>query len=292
MGINWNRFDYKVNTDFFKKWTSKMAYVLGFTFADGNIYKTTLSWDLRKDKELLIKINRVMKSNYPIHIRRASFRLRISNPIIIDDLQGLGLFPNKSRTMKLPRVPLKYFSHFARGFFDGDGWIYIRKSKNEISAGFSSGSQAFLKGFVNKLSSELKLTTNNLRIRRKITKRGIRSSTYQIDYSWENAYKVLLYIYSGMTGDGLLMKRKYKLYQEAKNLYEWVKSGGRKWRKLEGKFKRPMKEILLGFWEKGYNGPQMGEMLGVHSSSIYRWLIKTEVRPAFTEIRRKKVRND
>lgn len=184
-----------------------MAYILGFTFADGNVYKTTLSWDLKEDRELLEKINQAMDSNYPIHRRKASFRLRISNPVIVSDLQNLGVYQNKSKKMQFPKVHPEFFSHFARGFFDGDGWIYIRESRNEISVGFANGSQKFLKEFIYRLFGYLGLMTDNFRIKRKVTKRGIRTAVYQVDYF----------------------------------------------------------------------------------SSIYRWLIKTETRPAFTEIRRKGV---
>ncbi|PIV01152.1 hypothetical protein COS54_01535 [Candidatus Shapirobacteria bacterium CG03_land_8_20_14_0_80_39_12] len=284
--FNWNRFSYRVNIDFFKKWSSQMAYILGFTFADGNIYKTTLSWDLKEDRELLVRINKAMDSNYPISKRKASFRLRLSNPVIIDDLRRLGIFPNKSKNMNFPIIPQEYFSHFARGFFDGDGWIYIRKSRNEISAGFSSGSKKYLKKFVKNLSSCSKSSDGNLRIKSKITKRGIRAISYQVDYFWENAYRVLLYLYSGLTKRDLYLERKYKKHKEAIELYRWVKSGGRKWRVIEKKF-GPMKETLSDLWKAGYNGPQIAKKLGVHSSSIYRWLISTNTRPVFKEIRRK-----
>lgn len=83
------------------------------------------------------------------------------------------------------------------------------------------------------------------------------------------------------------MERKFKKYQKAIELYEWVKSGGRKWRKIEKEFKQPIKEILSKFWRAGYNAPQIADKLGVHHSSIYRWLMKTGVRPTFTEIRRR-----
>jgi len=265
-----------------------MAYILGFTYADGNIYQSTLSWDLKNDYELLVKINKALKSNYPILKRKASYRLRISNPIIIKDLGKLGVLPKKSKILKFPKVSNKFLHHFIRGYFDGDGWIYIRKSKNEISVGFSSGSYQFLKILTQFLHKELNLSTNNLRLRNKITKKGKTAITYQVDYSWGNAYKILKYMYFLLNKNDIYMERKYELFQQAVQLYKWVKSGGRKWRSLEDKFKKPMREILLGFWEKGYNGPQIGEILSVHSSSIYRWLIKTNVRPAFTEIRRKK----
>lgn len=287
MLINWNRFTYKVNVDFFKKWSPQMAYILGFTSADGNVYKTTLAWDLKEDRELLEKINLAMDSNYPISRRKASFRLRISNPVIVSDLKKLGVYPNKSKDMELPKVPSKFFSHFARGFFDGDGWIYIRESKNEISVGFSNGSEKFLSQFIYRLIRFLGITTNNLRTRKKITKNGVRAITYQADYYWGNAYRILTYLYADLENDDLFMERKYVRYQRAIELYKWVKSGGRKWRKVEKEFQQPMKEILSEFWLKGYNGPQIANKLKVHSSSIYRWLVKNEIRPAFSEFRRR-----
>lgn len=287
MSINWNRFTYKVNIDFFKTWSPAMAYILGFAFADGCVYKTTLSFDLKKDKGLLDKINQAMGSSYPIHECKASFRLRISNPIVTEDLQALGVKPNKSKVMKFPAIPFRYFSHFARGYFDGDGWIYTRHSRNEVSLGFSSGSQQFLKKLSDQLVGHLELTSNNLRTRNKVSKRGIKSRVYQVDYFCRNAYRILLYLYSGLKNEDLYMKRKYKKYQEAVEVYEWVKSGGKQWRKMEKSLNKPMKQILSELWEKGYNGPQIADKLGVHHSSIYRWLIKTNVRPAFSEIRRK-----
>lgn len=268
-----------------------MAYILGFTFADGNVYKTTLSWDLKDDWELLEKINIAMNSNYPISKHKASFRLKISNPIIIDNINRFGVLPNKSKKMMLPKIPLKYFSHFARGFFDGDGWVYIRESRNEISVGFSSGSRLFLEGFVKQLSESLGLTSNNVRAKHKITKKGTEAVTYQVDYFWENAFKILNYFYSNLTKNDLFLERKSIHGKKAIELYEWVKSGGRKWRAVEKDFNQPMSNLLSKYWTAGYNGPQIADILGVHHSSIYRWLIKTDTRPAFTEIRRKGVVN-
>lgn len=269
-----------------------MAYILGFTFADGNVYKTVLAWDLKQDRELLERINQTMGSNYPIHKRKASFRLRISNPVVVNDLQNLGVYPNKSSSIQLPMVPPQLFSHFARGFFDGDGWIYIRESRNEISVGFSSGSEKFLSQLSNKITKTLDFTTNNLRTKSKITGKGISSISYQVDYFWENAYRVLTFLYGNLENNDLFMERKYKQCKKAKELYEWVKSGGRKWRKIEREFQESMNRILTKFWRAGYNGPQIADKLGVHHSSIYRWLIKTKVRPPFTEIRRRGVIND
>lgn len=277
--INWNRFDYRVNIDFFKRWTPQMAYVLGFAFADGNVYKTTLAWDLKEDRSLLEKINRAMASDYPVHRRRASFRLRISNPIIVRDLQELGVYPNKSKKMEFPKISSNFFSHFARGFFDGDGWIHIRESRNEISLGFSSGSKLFLKGLILNLEKCIKISSSNLRERRSITKKGKESIKYQIDYFCGNAYNVLQFLYDGLGEDGLHLKRKYEKYLIARKLYEFISSGGRKYRVIQRNMNSPMKEILSTLMlEEELDGVQIAKRLGVHSSSVYRWLEKTGVR--------------
>ena len=46
---------YKINEDFFNKWSSQMAYILGFTCADGNVYGRSLSWDLSDKFESNLK---------------------------------------------------------------------------------------------------------------------------------------------------------------------------------------------------------------------------------------------
>ncbi|MBU3957228.1 hypothetical protein KKI19_03095 [Patescibacteria group bacterium] len=256
-----------------------MAYILGFTFADGNVYKTTLAWDLKKDKELLEKINRAMNSNYPILERKASFRLRISNPIIIENLRKLGVYPNKSKEMLFPRVPPDFFSHFTRGFFDGDGWIYIRECRNEISIGFSSGSKHFLEKLILNLQKLTKIRLNNPRERRRITPKGKEIVKYQADYFCGRAYDILQFLYADLNKNDLRLKRKYDKYLRAKEFYEFISSGGRKYRVIQRDMGLPMKQMLSKMmFEEKLNGVQIAERLEVHSSSIYRWLEKTGVR--------------
>lgn len=276
--INWNRFTYKVNHDFFKTWTPQMAYILGFTFADGNVYNRTLAWDLKEDKELLLKINRAMDSTYPIKRGRASYRLRMHNPVIIHDIQKLGVNPNKTRNCRSPKISKPFQRHFIRGVFDGDGWIYMRKKRNEISTGFSNGSRSFLEDIVGMLNEFLNLTTNHVRERRKITRSGKKALVYQLDYYCTNALKILKFMYGDLIPQGLFMERKYKKYLEAKEFYEYILSGGRKYREVQKKY-GDMKDLLYKLLiEEGLDGVQIAKKLGVHSSSIYRWLAKTGVR--------------
>lgn len=166
------------NKNFFKKWTPEMAYVLGFFTADGNMIKNKRCAHFIEfqstDKEIIYKIRDSLKSNlaigeyqskYKNHSKR--YRLQIGSKEIFNDLMKLGMTPNKSLTIKLPTVPDKYFSHFTRGYFDGDGNVTIssyrrtdRKNKKSIIilSGFISGSKRLLE----ELHNKLKINSKNL----------------------------------------------------------------------------------------------------------------------------------
>ena len=269
---------YNVDVNFFKSWNSKMAYVLGLTFSDGNIYKNTLSWQLQmRDKELLFKIRDVMKCDYPIEFstKKNAVRLRISNPLLVESLKRFGL---PSYKIEFPEVPAEFLRDFARGFLDGDGWIIADKDRMEISVGFSNGSQEFLEELVKGLNKHVPLANNHLRVRKKITKKGKLSITYGIEWYGMNALNVLRFLYDNLKDDDLYLKRKCRRQLEARSIYAEIKKG-RKWREIEFKYKMPMKELLFKlFAEQKLDGAQIAEAIGVSSASVYRWLERTKIR--------------
>ncbi|MDP3697210.1 MAG: LAGLIDADG family homing endonuclease [Candidatus Taylorbacteria bacterium] len=157
----------EVNQDFFKKWLSKMAYVLGFFTADGNMIRNKRGAHFIDfyitDRDILEKIKKLLGSNHKISIRdrrkvnpnyKIGYRLQIGSKMMFNDLINLGLMPNKSKVVRMPSVPSKYVSHFVRGYFDGDGHVSAseyqkkdRKNKSRIIiTGFTSGSKIFLEG--------------------------------------------------------------------------------------------------------------------------------------------------
>jgi len=138
-----------------------MAYVLGFLFADGNIICTkrhTWFWSIQiTDKGILEKIKMEINSSHIISERKKKqnhkqlYRLQIGSKHMCNDLLHLGLTQRKSKTILLPKIPKKYFSDFLRGYFDGDGGVWVGlKNKNQkkktytISTFFTSGSMEFL----------------------------------------------------------------------------------------------------------------------------------------------------
>lgn len=133
----------KVNKDFFKKWSTDMAYVLGFFAADGYITVNKRGgqfWCIQiTDKKLLEQIKKVVGAGHKIGIRfmgkseSTLYRLQIGSIEMCDDLRKLGFSEQKTKSLVVPNIPQKYFSDFTRGYFDGDGNVWIgfvhKKSK-------------------------------------------------------------------------------------------------------------------------------------------------------------------
>lgn len=146
---------YDLNQHFFEKWNEKMAYVLGFITADGNICKSGRSHMLQiacDDRDVIEKIKCAMSSSSPIHMRsrkngKVSYQLRISDIITYNNLRKLGIKPRKSLDITPASVPNKYLRHYFRGFFDGDGsvWVSNRTSTKRLVTVFYSASFSMAK---------------------------------------------------------------------------------------------------------------------------------------------------
>jgi len=151
----------KVNKNFFKKWSYDMAYVLGFFAADGYITNNKRGasfWSIDiTDKELLFSIRKAVDSDHKIterirkNIGSNIYRLQIGSKEMVEDLGSLGFNAKKSLTLKVPNIPKKYVSDFIRGYFDGDGnvWVgYVHKERKTstvaIQVAFTSASKNFL----------------------------------------------------------------------------------------------------------------------------------------------------
>ncbi len=260
-GFNRNRLKYKVNEKFFDKWTSQMAYVLGFTYADGNIYKTSLSWDIQKrDLDILQKIGQTMGSTYQIkELRRSSYRLRMNNQKLIEGAIKKGLLPKKSFRMVFPKVPETLTRHFVRGYLDGDGWIANRSGRNEVDLGFVCGNKKFLSTLLNIFEKTLKVT-GRVRTKIKITPKGFKSTTYLLEYYSSSAVEIADWLYKDMEAEDLYLERKHHKYLEAKIIYNKIFGKMKTKKQIQREFRKPM------------NGMQISKVLGTSKSSVYRWL--------------------
>ncbi|MBU4485033.1 LAGLIDADG family homing endonuclease, partial [bacterium] len=127
----------KVNEKFFDKWTPESAYIFGLLMADGTItvnprgsrYVEFVSID----KELVNNLKYLLDSDHKISIKKKpsdcswkrAYRIQIGNKRLLGRLNKLGLGDKKKNKLRFPKVPVKLYCHFVRGFFDGDGCVCI-----------------------------------------------------------------------------------------------------------------------------------------------------------------------
>ncbi len=207
------------NRNFFKSWSRDMAYVLGFLYADGNIVKTKrgthyISWYIA-DKDLLYDIRTTVKSEHLIKLRSSStgkvYRLQIGSIEWFNDLVILGMTPNKSKRMKLPFIPTAYRADFIRGYFDGDGNVWVgdthkdrQKITRTIQVAFTSASHEFLIS-LRSLLREIGLTGGGIYINK--------SATYaRLSFSVKDALKIYKIMYNAV--HKLLLKRKRRVFEK------------------------------------------------------------------------------
>ena len=121
------KYSRRVNAEFFDIWTEASAYVLGFLYADGNLQHDKITF-YQKESAILWKIRESMGiKNIPHGRTEGGFILSVNNCHMADRLREIGVRAAKSTTgeMLFPDVPDCLFSHFFRGFFDGDGSVGI-----------------------------------------------------------------------------------------------------------------------------------------------------------------------
>lgn len=204
-----------------------MAYVLGYLYADGSLedapylrgkYLRVTS----TDKSTIVKIRAWMNSRHKIVVLKPTLRnpgktryfLRIGSHELYDDLSSLGLYPNKSLTLGFPNVPSEFISDFIRGYFDGDGCVYLEVakgiSKNKIVKRlrviFTSGSEAFLNGLYKTLNTVLPLVGGRV-----FFESG--SRCFRLTYSTSDSVILFSFMYK-FCPRSLYLRRKYMIFSK------------------------------------------------------------------------------
>ena len=159
-----------LNENYFKTWSHDMAYILGFWFADGSLQNKNGSKSFsitqhKDDKYILEDILCKMGSDHPLTKIRNCFDFLIGSKVIFDDIVRLGGKTKKSMDMEFPNIPEEYLADFIRGYFDGDGCIYVSRDNKKCCGTFVSGSLAFLKKLNEILAVYLPMYNNGASIK-------------------------------------------------------------------------------------------------------------------------------
>lgn len=178
---------YHVNHDYFSEIDSEdKAYFLGFFYADGYNYRnprdTSITLTLaEKDISVLECLRSKICPEKPFYINyrnqrnpnwQNSVSLKINSKQLSDDLAKWGCTQAKTFNLIFPEnLPREMYSHFIRGYFDGDG--YASKNRFELV-----GTEEFLLKVQNIFIEELGLGKTKLHTRHKERKNNIRTLIY------------------------------------------------------------------------------------------------------------------
>lgn len=217
----------KINHDYFENIDSEhKAYWLGFIYADGSITKKVYekgSYTYRLRMELMFEDKYILEQmaldlesdlkpkeyyndtssfegyNKPKHTAYIMF----SSKKMGEDLVKLGVMPNKTLILKsLPSIPDNLMKHFIRGYFDGDGSVYLTKD-NTIKTAFY-GTHDFINSIQDFLIKELDLT------KKKITDQKEANVSF-VGMAKQESEKLYHYMYDEAT---IFLNRKYEKYNK------------------------------------------------------------------------------
>lgn len=207
---------YSFNYDFFKTIdTEEKAYWLGFLYADGCITENEVRLELKlNDEDHLNKMKKSLNGEaIPIFHRKdiKSSLVVFSSLDMVNDLKRLGCIQRKTFELDFPtysQVPKKLLHHFMRGYFDGDGCIYLSKKISGTNLFTVIGCKKFITKYKEVLCESIsKENTNKLHIPQNCNK-GIASfflgGNIQI-------YKIYKFLYKDAT---IFLDRKKEKFEK------------------------------------------------------------------------------
>jgi hypothetical protein len=139
---------------FFRDWRPDSAYVLGYWFADGNMYRQERASSYvvsigSKDVAHLEALRALIGVGKLTRITGSEvFKLVICRKEAFMDLRRLGGMERKSLVLPWPEgVPAAFLPHLVRGYVDGDGCLTWNRSGNSVQPLLeAAGTYEFLTG--------------------------------------------------------------------------------------------------------------------------------------------------
>lgn len=196
--------------------TEQKAYWLGYLFADGCLYNKEHTVKGKKyfqahisltsiDKEIIDNFKKFMGCSTiskpkivkkGLSLKKSIYYIaNFSSLDLYNDLINKGMLEQKTYNLRPPKnIPDRLKRHFIRGYFDGDGSVYISKrGKNITITSQFIGS----KDFCQWIRNELEFLPNNKGIYKE--KRTKHDDLYYLRINKKNSKKFYQYIYKGAT---------------------------------------------------------------------------------------------
>lgn len=210
---------YEINEKYFDCIdTPNKAYILGLLYADGNnlTKKQEITLALQEcDKHILERIKNELEYTGPLRFVNYAYKnikyknqyvLNIANKHLSEMLNTLGVWNNKSLILEWPSwLEQSLCSHFVRGYFDGDGCLYISKN-NKVQEISIVSTKMFLLGLQNVVKQAIDV---NLHVKKHEPKYKEVTKIVRIN-SKNDVKKFLDWIYKD---SDLMLQRKYDKYQ-------------------------------------------------------------------------------
>ncbi len=180
-----------------------------------NGYKVSIELSARPDETAILRTLARLLGTPRLYEREGKSRLiklMVTRKAVYETMLRFGFTPNKTTTLRFPRVPDKFVNHFVRGFLDGDGSIMC-DSSYRLRVYFAGASQAFLVSLRDTLNNMIGLPSNSLHVMRLPSSRLF----YRVEYTNATAVRLCRFLYTD--ADDLCLRRKRAVYEHWHTLH-------------------------------------------------------------------------
>ena len=223
-GYSVDRFTYHFDEHYFDNIDSQeKAYILGILWADGCNARNRNSIILQlqeKDRGLLEKLNVLTQNERPLRKQELSkynpkwqdcYKLTWQSKHLSELLESYGMVQKKSLVLEFPSwLTEDLYSHFIRGYFDGDGCISLLKINKNRSADVGMvGTRMFLDKVAEIINNQVGINV--------YVKRDERANELICNLrcsARDDVLKLLEWLYRDAN---IYMERKYNKYQQFLN---------------------------------------------------------------------------
>lgn len=118
---------YEIKNDLEVIDTEEKAYILGLWMSDGWVTDDEVCIKIHKDdRQLVEKIRDFFAPDVPIKEIKNTVSFRLASHKLVKQFNSYGCVKNKTYSdMHIPDIPKELIRHFIRGYFDGDGTIFM-----------------------------------------------------------------------------------------------------------------------------------------------------------------------